>query len=113
YRCQTSVCGNMKLAQRQRDGKIVTLIETRGEGGLFLCAPTPGYALLQGELCNPPVLTEAERDVLLRRAWELNEYVPPVVDCPTHVPPVGQRVPLSVGPCASGPDDGDRPGDDF
>ena len=29
---------------------IITLIETRGEGGIFLCAPTPGYELMQGEL---------------------------------------------------------------
>jgi hypothetical protein len=60
------------------------LIETRGEGGLFLCAPTPGYELVQGDFCNLPVLSEAERDVLLQTAWELNEYLPPVVDGPRH-----------------------------
>ena len=64
YRCETPVCGNMKLAQRQRDDAVITLIETRGEGGLFLCAPTAEYQLLQGDLANPPVLTEAERDLL-------------------------------------------------
>jgi len=53
YRCEGEVCGNMKLAQCKDgdDGKIVTLIETRGEGGLFLSAPTPGYGLIQGDLC--------------------------------------------------------------
>jgi sialate O-acetylesterase len=39
----------------------MTLIETRGEGGLFLCAPTAGYGLIQGDLRTPPVLTEASR----------------------------------------------------
>jgi hypothetical protein len=116
YRCQGEVCGNMKLAQRRSGGaedKIVTLIETRGEGGLFLCAPTPGYEVIQGDLCNPPVLTEAERDVLLRTAWELNEYVPPVVDCPPHNPPVGQRGPSSAPPSSCASHSADRPGDDF
>jgi len=97
YRCDQEVCGNMKLAQRSDGEKITTLIETRGEGGLFLCAPTHGYELIQGGLANPPVLTVAERDVLLQAAWELNEYLPPVVDGPTALANVGQRGPSSVG----------------
>jgi len=80
YRCQAPVCGNMKLAQRRQivdgadevaiggksyrprqdaDGQwhvLLILIETRGEGGLFLCAPTPGYELLQGDFAELPVL---------------------------------------------------------
>ena len=64
YRCEAPVCGNMKLAQRLGpDGKVLTLIETRGEGGLFLCAPTGGYELIQGDIRSPPVLPEADRDV--------------------------------------------------
>jgi hypothetical protein len=102
YRCVAEICGNLKLAQRHDGQKVVTLIETRGEGGLFLCAPTPGYELIQGDLCDPPVLTEAERDVLLQAAWELNEYLPPVVDGPK----VGQRTAPSA-------DTSQRPGDDF
>jgi hypothetical protein len=97
YRCASPVCGSMKLAQRKDGEKIVTLIETRGEGGLFLCAPTPGYELIQGDLANPPVLTVAERDVLLHAAWELNEHLPPVVDGPMVSANVGHR-------CASSPD---------
>ena len=42
------VDGNLKLARGIRGGKEKTLIETRGEGGLFLCAPSPGYHLVQG-----------------------------------------------------------------
>jgi len=144
YRHEGEVCGNLKLAQRRGDdGKIVTLIETRGEGGLFLCAPTDGYELIHGDLADLPVLTEAERDVLLQAAWELNEYLPPVVDgpthngdvgqrgassvghgqlsaenshsgdCPSNNPAVGQRSELSVGQCGSLPENADRPGDDF
>lgn len=83
YRFAGKVCGNMKLAQRRgEDGKVVTLIETRGEGGLYLCAPTPGYAVIQGDLCDLPVLSEEERGILLQCAWELNEHLPPVVDGP-------------------------------
>jgi hypothetical protein len=91
YRCQVPIRGNMKLAQRRDGTKVVTLIETRGEGGLFLCAPTPGYEVTQGDLCELPVLTEAERDTLLQAAWELNEYVPPVVNGPPGSANVGQR----------------------
>lgn len=83
YRCREPVCGNLKLAQRiGDDGRPVTLIETRGEGGLFLCAPTPGYELRQGELTELPVLSAEEREVLLMAAWELNQYLPE----PVHVP---------------------------
>ena len=80
YRCDVPVCGNIKLSQRKVDDKIQTLIETRGEGGLFLCSPTPGYEMMQGDLCDLPILTEYQRDTLLRTAWELNEYFPPVID---------------------------------
>ena len=52
YRCESPVEGNLKLARGNRDGKLKTLIETRGEGGLFLCAPTEGYALQQPCRCR-------------------------------------------------------------
>ena len=112
YCCETPVSGNMKLAQRRVGDKIVTLIETRGEGGLFLCAPTAGYEVIQGDLANPPVLTAEERDILLQAAWELNEYLPPVVDGPTHNGDVGQRAALSAengGLCAERAHNGDCP----
>jgi hypothetical protein len=97
YRCETPVCGNMKLSQIKRPEKIDTLIETRGEGGLFLCAPTPGYVLEQGSFEDIPVLTAAEREFMLEVAWSLNQYMPAVIDSsgPTGEP--GQL----------------RPGDDF
>ena len=96
YRCAGAVCGNLKLAQRRgADGKLQTLIETRGEGGLFLCAPSPGYELIQGTFTNLPALTADERDILLSAAWSLNEHVPAPDPTPT---------------CSTG---AGRPGDDF
>jgi hypothetical protein len=74
YQCNVPISGNLKLAQRKTDDTIQTLIETRGEGGLFLCAPTSGYELTQGDIADLPILTETERDVLLQAAWQLNEY---------------------------------------
>ena len=101
YRCDAPIPGNQKLAQRiiqapdQQDMVIdgkryrprrlgdqyevtVTLIETRGEGGLFLCHPTPGYMLEQGDLQNVPVLTEDERKIIIEAALALNEAIPSV-----------------------------------
>lgn len=99
YRCDAPVPGNRKLAQRTIEatsaepmviaGKrhvprrvgdrfevTLTLIETRGEGGLFLCAPTPGYQLEQGSFDQLPVLSKAERSILIEAACALNEAVP-------------------------------------
>jgi len=105
-----AICGNLKLAQRRAgNGKIETLIETRGEGGLFLCTPTSGYELVQGDLTDLPMLTVAERDRLLQAAWDLNEYLPPVVDGPA-MPTGPTRGPVSR-PVGGGT--ANRPGDDF
>lgn len=122
YRCEEAVCGNLKLAQRsisapssepvtignksfrpakKFDGSfhvLQVLIETRGEGGLFLCDYCPGYSLLQGAWTSVPTLTASERDALLQAAWDLNEYAPPPVDLERS---------RSVSSCA------DRPGDDY
>ncbi|RMF90119.1 MAG: hypothetical protein D6741_17180, partial [Planctomycetota bacterium] len=101
YRSAESVPGNRKLARRtvvvegpepvviagkrhvpRRVGDryeiLCTLIETRGEGGLFLCAPTPGYALEQGTFQDVPVLHPSERSLLIEAACTLNETMPPV-----------------------------------
>lgn len=125
YRCDTPVSGNTKLAQRRidvdtdepvivgskeyaprRDASgawvvTVTIIETRGEGGLFLCDPSPGYEVVQGDLREPPVITADERDVLLGCAWALDET-------PAEIVGEGAASASSVS-------DGGafRPGDDF
>lgn len=118
YRCEAAIPGNMRLAQRiieTPDGNEITiagkrcrprrvddhyvvtctLIETRGEGGLFLCHPTAGYVLERGNFQDLPVLTEAERSILIEAACTLNEAIPPVT-------PAVEATPMSG-----------RPGDDF
>lgn len=97
YRADEPVCGNIKLSQATVEGRVQTLIETRGEGGLFLCTPTAGYQLEQGSLEATSTLTTAERDLLLEAAWNLNQY---------HPQPVGDV--SKAGNC-----DSLRPGDDF
>ena len=62
---------------------LITLIETRGEGGLFLCAPTEGYEVVRGDLREVPVLTAAQRDTLLQATWDLNEYTPRPINGPS------------------------------
>ena len=101
YRCEVAVPGSAKLAQRivqapdeqelticgkryhpRRVGDhyevLCTLIETRGEGGLFLCHPTPGYTLERGSFQDLPVLTGTERKTLIEAAQVLNEATPAV-----------------------------------
>jgi hypothetical protein len=52
---RSPICeGNQKLAMRERK----TLIETRGEGGLIFCSPTPGYSMLWGDLAAIPSVSE-------------------------------------------------------
>ena len=86
YRFQDEVCGNMKLAEGERDGKMTTLIETRGKGGLILCAPSDGYTLVQGDYTALPVLTGKERETLLTAAWQMNEKPEPGMPKPSGCP---------------------------
>lgn len=76
YRSSEAVEGNLKLAKGLRDGRITTLIETRGEGGLFLCAPTEGYELIQGRLEEIPTISADAREALISAARSLNEVIP-------------------------------------
>lgn len=109
YRCpELTIPGNSKLALRgietpdaneieiagkkykpaEIDGRyfaVVTLIETRGEGGYFLCTPSPGYALTQGRISLMTTVTPAERAILIKAARSLNEWIHPK-DIHGHVP---------------------------
>jgi hypothetical protein len=73
-RSENPVSKNQRLAI-DKDKKI--LIETRGEGGLFLCAPTKGYEIIQGSFNNIWTFYESEIDTLLNAAQTLNEYCQP------------------------------------
>ena len=109
---QPLIEGNLKLARGIRDGKEKTLIETRGEGGLFLCAPTEGYALQQGDFTKLAVISPSARNALVDAARSLDEL--PAADCPTTSAGANVAAPGAV-PCE--PRDGGRwerfPGDDY
>lgn len=100
YRCAEAVAGNLKLSERgikvpgpgehSHNGKtyraqkygddhyiVMDLIETRGEGGYFLCAPSPGYELKRGDISRLPVISKEDRDYLIETARALNEWVVP------------------------------------
>jgi len=123
YKCASLPPGNARLAMRQLEtngpepvriaGKPykprqhpggwrieVVLIETRGEGGLFLCAPTDGYVMQQGDLASLPTLNDEQRDILVGAAMSLNEVAVQIEDGR----PIGLTDPSAFG---------DRPGDLF
>jgi hypothetical protein len=136
YRCHEPVSGNLKLAERKQiapgpdpvtiagktykprcdaDGRwyvLLTLIETRGEGGLFLCSPTPGYELLQGDLAELPTLSEAERETLLEAAWSLGEHDETEASAPIREA-TDEKCSSSDPSPAADRAPGSRPGDDF
>ena len=52
------------------------LIETRGDGGQAVISPSPGYQLIQpgdGEVFEPPVISDDERQILIEIAREFHE----------------------------------------
>ncbi len=106
YRCHEKIEGSQKLAQRAEGEEIKTLIETKGEGGYFLAPGCPPachetkrkYVLKRGDILNPPVITAAERALLLDTARTFNEYIEPAnIHRPAFAP--------------NG--NGSRPGDDY
>lgn len=80
FRCRIEV-GNEKLARAvapKTDGKakIETIIETRGEGGYFVCAPSKGYELIYGSYENVPEITQEEYFIMIQYCKSFNEYMP-------------------------------------
>ena len=80
YRCK-KIEGNKKLASDENG----VLIETRGEGGLVLVAPSKGYELRKGDYSRLSEITEEDREFLFSEAIKLNK-VPEVIKEKT--PPV-------------------------
>ena len=101
-RCDGPVGGNQKLAMsaryigKQDRTRQDVYIETRGEGGYFLVAPSQGYTF-HGDLDAIPVLTTEERDLLhaIARSFDETEQQAP------NQPDKSKSV------------TGDRPGDRF
>lgn len=84
WRCSGKRIGNEKLASRpanaeeQASGaRELTMIETRGEGGYFLIAPSAGYVLEQGDWSAIPLISEDDRDALLSLARSFDERLAP------------------------------------
>ena len=100
YRCNV-IQGNQKLAQRdateeemkkEPDVTILTLIETRGERGYFLCYPSKDYSVFNGSLTAVPEITESQREIFLSCARALNQYVAPqAIVAPKHSTSSGNR----------------------
>jgi predicted RNase H-like HicB family nuclease len=110
YRCEATG-RSTKLARRpgvDADGKPTAkpLIETKGEGGYVVIAPSHGgvhptgraYELVSGNLDSIATITAAERDALFEIARAFDEMPKPVADFLQH--DISQE-------------HGERPGDDY
>lgn len=67
-----TVIRNTKLANNPQN---MATIETRGEGGYFVCAPSPGYVLQYGDFSKIQKLSPDETEFVLSAAISLNELV--------------------------------------
>jgi len=77
YRCEV-IEGNQKLAQRlNSEGKPDVIFETRGQGGIIIAAPSPGYKLVKNSFDKIPTISIEERDRLLAVARSFHEIDPP------------------------------------
>lgn len=115
YRCPEGVEGNQKLARRdatgdelaaQGDDAIKVLIETRGEGGYFISAPSNGtvhatgnpWTLLNGGFDTIANVTAEERDALLDLARTFDQMPRQPASSPKTGGAIGDEL---------------RPGDDY
>lgn len=89
YRCETAVDGNLKLTTRTLDGAAKTTIETRGEGGIVIVAPTAGYTVVRGDWATLPVVSAATRQTFLDAARALS-------DAPKEPPKTSNVAPRSI-----------------
>lgn len=64
---------NQKLAQKKVNDKIVGLIETRGEGGYFLIAPSNRYVSKDGDITTLETISDDDAETLLLISESFNE----------------------------------------
>lgn len=83
YATDDKIDGNQKLANRETTNeeksknpkeKCKVLIETRGEGGYFMCHPSPGYELVYGDFSSIKKITKEQRQTILNCARTFNTY---------------------------------------
>lgn len=80
-RCE-QIEGNQKLARRYAteeerrdnpDEKVKVLLETRGEGGFIVVAPTPGYTAMSGSLQEVGFISVEDKERLFECCRSFNE----------------------------------------
>jgi putative DNA primase/helicase len=131
YRVLGPARPNTKLARRPStpeelaehpQAKIQVLIETRGEGGMTVVAPTPGtfhasgqpWSVYRGSVMTIPTITEEQRDTLYAICISLDRM--PVAETPATTPSaitgtaIAAAINSSLAAAVLG---GTRPGDDF
>lgn len=120
YRCEALIPGNLKLAMtwdevaeageynwndradlqaREVDGKWIVSaarLETRGEAGYFLTAPSPGYEILEGSFVDLQPITKEDRDSIIKIAKTFDQR--PVSQAPEETKPkkdvdTGKKIP--------------------
>lgn len=80
YRCD-SLEGNQKLAskpkwdEKQNRFKPDCIIETRGDGGYVVAAPSKGYEVIRNSLENIATIAREERKILIQHAKGFNQWV--------------------------------------
>lgn len=114
YRCPALIEGNQKLAKVPVEGpqRWKTLIETRGEGGLVVVAPSCGgvhpsgqpYVLLRGGVGTIRTITPMERQALFAVAHSFDASPPPAFRPDSTM----QKPNINTGNLHSGARPGDR-----
>ena len=78
YRCDNAeanqgLCYRWLFDENKQKHAWKATIETRGEGGYCVVAPSNGYSLLQGDWLNVPKITPDERNLIIDAARLLNQ----------------------------------------
>lgn len=79
FRCD-KIEGNQKLAskpkwnEKRKSFVPDAIIETRGEGGYIVAAPTKGYEIIRGDFKNISYIENEERDIIIETAKSFNEW---------------------------------------
>jgi len=78
YRCDEAgpnqgLCYRLLFDSNRQKQQWKATIETRGEGGYCVVAPSSRYSLIQGDWCQLPAITQEERNALLEAAKSLDQ----------------------------------------